>query len=58
MMGKVDADITITIDIKPSEARALYDELHTWVPSGGWSRNAEDLFRLLKQAGGLRDDSE
>lgn len=33
------------------EAKALYDELHTWTPSGGWSEAAEEFFSALKDAG-------
>lgn len=33
---------------KESEARALADELQRWTPTGGWSDNAEFLFRLLQ----------
>jgi hypothetical protein len=47
-------DVEITLSISPSEARDLYEELHTWTPNHGWSREAEHFFELLKDAGGLK----
>lgn len=31
-----------------SEAKDLADELATWTPGGGWSKNAQDLFTILR----------
>jgi hypothetical protein len=45
----------ILSDVKPTDARDLYEELHQWTPSGGWSELAEDLFRSLRQAGAIRE---
>jgi hypothetical protein len=49
----VDEDIEIILNGKRREMRDLYEELHTWTPSGGWSRNAEQFFDELRRAGGL-----
>jgi hypothetical protein len=47
-------DVEIILVISPTDARNLYEELITWTPHGGWSKDAQDLFNLLKDAGGLK----
>ena len=53
MRTRVDeGEIEVTITGKRRDFAALYDELHTWTPAGGWSPAAEQFFAELKDAAG------
>lgn len=39
---------TVKISGRPEELADLAAELCTWTPSGGWSQEAQNLFRALR----------
>jgi hypothetical protein len=41
---------TVTIEGTPGELKALSDEMQRWTPTGGWSREARELFSALEKA--------
>jgi hypothetical protein len=40
--------VTVTIKGRPEELSDLADELKTWSPGGGWSAEAQRLFKALE----------
>jgi len=54
MRTKIQNEATVTLQGTAQEMRDLFDELHSWTPSGGWSSNAQQFFAELALAGGLQ----
>jgi hypothetical protein len=40
--------VTVKVSGRPEELADLADELNTWTPSGGWSADAQRLFKALR----------